>query len=373
MIQKKKKILFLHFDMKGGGAEKVLVNLVNNLDKEKYDITVQTIFGVGTHIKDLAPHIHYKSFFKKQFAGFTTFQKLFSPSLLHKFFIKEKYDLEIAYLETSPTRIVSGCKNPDTKKIAWLHITLDSFPWFRNHTEMEKAYNKFDKIVSVSQNVQNAFIQTTGLSNLPFSIQRNVVDSDSIKSQAREDVSIDIDLNKINLCYIGRLVPHKDPMRLLKAINNIKKRGFSNWHLYFLGTGELESDIRTYIEHNSLVQDVTMLGYQQNPYKYIARMSLYVCPSHAEGYSTAATEALILGVPVFTTNCGGMEEILEGGKFGKIVPDKDKDFENDLEQILRDKELYNHYKDMAQKRSPFFSKETIIKENECLISSILKN
>ena len=65
----KKKILFFHFDLKGGGAEKVLVNLVNNMDKSKYDITVQTLFGVGTHVKELNKDIHFKYLFKKQFRG----------------------------------------------------------------------------------------------------------------------------------------------------------------------------------------------------------------------------------------------------------------------------------------------------------------
>lgn len=367
----KKKILFFHFDLKGGGAEKVLVNLVNHLDKSKYDITIQTIFGTGIHVSNLSSEVRFKSVFKRQFRGFTQLQRLFSPRFLHRLFIREKYDLEIAYLETSPTRIISGCPDSDTKKIAWLHITLDSFPWFRNHKELEQVYHKFDKVVSVSQNVQNAFIHATGLNNLPFYVQRNVVDSDFIKSQAKEDVNIEIDQSKINLCYIGRLIPHKDPMRLLKAMNSIKKRGICNWHLYFLGTGELEGEMRAFITAHSLEQDVTLLGYQANPYKYITRMSLYVCPSHAEGYSTAATEALILKVPVITTNCGGMDELLENGKYGMIVQDDDMELENGIISLLNDKGALNNLTQMAVSRSAFFETKQIVSENEALFDSCL--
>ena len=369
----KKRILFLHFDLKGGGAEKVLVNLVNNLDKDKFDITVKTIFGIGHHIENLAPHIKYQYIFKRQFPGFTYLQKLFSPRFLHRLFIKEKYDIEIAYLETSPTRIISGCPHVDTKKMAWLHITIDKFPWFRNQREMSKAYHKFDKVVSVSHDVQNAFIKSSGLSDLPFVVQRNVVDSDYIKEQAKEEIGITLDHSKTNICYIGRLIPAKDPMRLLRALTEIKSCGIDNWHLYFIGTGELKQEIRDYVSANGLEHDVTLLGYQTNPYKFVARMDLYVCSSHAEGYSTAATEALILHIPVFTTDCGGMKEILDNGKYGLIVPDDDLEFENGLREMLSDSNLLQQYKQLAIERCHFFEKETIVREYENLILSLIQS
>lgn len=370
---KKKKILFFHFDMKGGGAEKVLVNLVNNLDKEKYDITVQTIFGVGTHIKNLSPHIKYKYTFKKQFNGFTKLQRFFPPKILHRFFIKEQYDLEIAYLETSPTRIISGCPYPDTKLMSWLHITLDSFPWFKNQNEMKNVYSKFDRIVSVSKDVETSFISASGLKDLPFCIQRNVIDSDYIKSQAKVPVNLNIDSSYLKLCYIGRLVPHKDPLRLLHALENIYLNGFNKWHLFFLGTGELEKEIQEFATTHNLSSNITMLGYQTNPYKYINKMDLYVCPSHSEGYSTAATEALILGVPVFTTNCGGMNEILDGGEYGVIVPDEDNLFEEGLKELLLNPPKLEYFKEKAIERGSFFETEQIVAENEALFDSVLNS
>lgn len=368
----KRKILFFHFDMKGGGAENVLVNLVNNLNRDKYDITVQTIFGVGPYIDKLAPHIHYKYIFKKQFSGFTKLQKLISPKILHKLFIKEKYDLEIAYLETSPTRIVSGCPHSETKLMAWLHITINEFPWFRSKKELQQVYSKFDKVVSVSKDVQSKFIESSGINNLPFCIQRNVVDTNFIKSQAKKSIEIDIDKSKINLFYIGRFVPAKDPIRLLRALKNIKAHGHENWHLYFLGKGELENEIKSYVSENKLNEFVSLLGFQSNPYKFIEKMDLYICSSHAEGYSTAATESLILGIPVFTTNCGGMDEILENGKYGIIVPDDDSEFEKGLEDILINPSKMKHFKMMSIKRGPFFETKQIIAENENLIDYVLK-
>lgn len=122
----RKKILFLIPNLKHGGAEKVLVNLVNNLDKEKYDITVQTLFDVGVHKAALLPHIRYKSVFSKEFRGNNRFFQLFPASFLWKRMIKEHYDIAVSYLEGPTSRILSGCTDLGTKKAAWLHIELNT-------------------------------------------------------------------------------------------------------------------------------------------------------------------------------------------------------------------------------------------------------
>ena len=118
---KKIKILFLIHDLGHGGAEKVLVNLVNNMDREKFDITVLALFAGGVNEQFLLPHITYKTVFKKTFRGNTIIMKLFSPKFLHKRFIKEKYDIEVSYLEGPSARIISGSPNKESKKFCWIH------------------------------------------------------------------------------------------------------------------------------------------------------------------------------------------------------------------------------------------------------------
>jgi len=118
MIIKKPSILFVHPDLRGGGAEKVLVNLLNSMDTEKYDIHLLTYFEEGVNRKDLSPAIKQRFIFKKVFRGWSVLQKLFSPSQLYKLFIKEKYDVIIAYLEGVPTRMVSGCPDKQTNSIS---------------------------------------------------------------------------------------------------------------------------------------------------------------------------------------------------------------------------------------------------------------
>ena len=85
-----KKILFLIHDLGPGGAEKVLVNLVNHMDPAQFDITVMTLFDVGVNRQFLAKHIRYRYCFKHMFRGNSHVMKLPSPGFLHKWFIKEK-------------------------------------------------------------------------------------------------------------------------------------------------------------------------------------------------------------------------------------------------------------------------------------------
>ena len=86
----KKKVLFLIHDLMGGGAEKVLVNLVNNMDKSKFEITVMSLFDVGVNKQYLSNQIRYQYCYKKLFRGNMHYMKLFSPEQLHRKYIKEE-------------------------------------------------------------------------------------------------------------------------------------------------------------------------------------------------------------------------------------------------------------------------------------------
>ena len=134
-----------------GGAEKVLVNLVNNMNQEKFDITVMTIFDTGVNKQFLKKHIKYKYCFKHIFRGNIHFLKIFTPAFLYKHFIKDDYDIVVSYLEGPSARIISGCPNRDTKLVSWIHIQQydkkNASRSFRSYEEAKKCYEKFNKIV----------------------------------------------------------------------------------------------------------------------------------------------------------------------------------------------------------------------------------
>ncbi|MER2169272.1 MAG: glycosyltransferase, partial [Psychrobacillus psychrodurans] len=148
-----KKVLFLIPTLGGGGAERVLVTLLNNLDKEKYDITLFSLFDGGINKKYLNQDIKYKYFFKKLFRGNIHLLKLFSPKQLYKIIIKDEYDIAVSYLEGITTRILSGCPYNKTKLLNWVHIEIHN-PYvlrqsYRSMNEVYYSYKKFNATIFV--------------------------------------------------------------------------------------------------------------------------------------------------------------------------------------------------------------------------------
>ena len=109
--------MFLIHDLGHGGAEKVLVNLVNNMDRSKFDISVTALFGGGVNEQFLAKDIHFYSVFPKEVPGNSKLMKLLTPKKLHKLCVKEHYDIEVSYLEGPSARVISGCQDPNTKLV----------------------------------------------------------------------------------------------------------------------------------------------------------------------------------------------------------------------------------------------------------------
>lgn len=148
-MNNRKKILFLIHDLSVGGAEKVLVNLVNNMDQTKFDISVTALFGGGVNEQYLAPHIHYRTVFKKSIRGNSKLMKLFTPRHLHHFCIKEHYDIEVSYLEGPSARIISGCPSKDTKLVSWIHVEQHTKECasgaFRSYEESRRCYGRLTK------------------------------------------------------------------------------------------------------------------------------------------------------------------------------------------------------------------------------------
>ena len=369
-----KRVLFLIHDLGQGGAEKVLVNLVNNMKREEYDITVYSLFDVGENRQYLAPHIQYQYAFKKMFRGNSHIFKLFSPQTLHKRFIKEKYDIEIAYLEGPCARIISGCPNKETKLLSWIHSQQDTSnvkASFRNKKEAEYCYNQLNQIICVSQGVKKHFLNALNI-HVPVDVLYNTNETDQIKEKAQESVTdVLFDQNKTKLVGVGKLSKNKGFDRLISIMKRLIDDGLPV-HLYILGSGPDENELKKLIALYHLEDDVDLLGYKLNPYKYVAKADLFVCASHAEGFSTAATEALIVGTPVVTTPVAGMEEMLgSNNEYGIITQMNEDSLYKNIKELIENKEKLDHYKKQASIRGLFFSKENTVKAVEEKLSAIV--
>ena len=359
-----KKILFLIHDLGPRGAEKVLVNLVNNMDPTQFDITVTVLFGGGVNEQFLKPHIHFRAIYPKAFPGNSHVMKLFSPRLLHRLFVKEHYDIEVAYLEGPSSRIISGCTDPNTKTVCWIHSTMKTEPeftvGFRSFTEAKNAYARFDRQVFVSRDVLTAF--SVFCPDGSKIVCYNTNETARILELCSEKVEPNLFLTgEFHLIGTGKLVPIKGFDRLARIHCRLRSEGYPV-HTWILGIGEEEQKLRALIRDQKIEDSFTLLGYQTNPYKYVAKCDLFVCSSHSEGFSTAATEALIVGTPVCTTDVSGMKEMLgEENEWGIVTDNAEDALYTGIKSLLDNPALLAHYKIKAAERSRTFSTENTVR------------
>lgn len=365
------RVLFLIHDLGQGGAEKVLVNLVNNMDIGKFDITVMTLFDVGVNRQFLSDKIKYKTVFRKMFPGNSHIMKLLSPEMLHKAFIKETYDIEVSYLEGPCARIISGCPNVNTKLVSWIHIEQHSkdrvADSFRSFKEATKCYNRFDQIICVSESVKKDFTSLVPLS-VPVSVLYNTNESKKILKYSTEPVTdVAISEQEIKIVGVGKLLTSKGFNRILRITKRLLEEKYPI-HLLILGIGPEEANLKKYVNEQGMESAVDFLGYQTNPYKYVAKSDLFVCASHAEGFSTAATEALIVGTPVCTVEVSGMKEMLgEHNEFGVVTENDDESLYKGIKFLLDDKLLLRHYKTKAEERGKTFSTDNTVRAVEKML------
>mgnify|MGYP000767931269 CR=1 FL=1 len=369
------KILFLIHDLGQGGAEKVLVNLVNNMDPSKFDIHVTALFGGGVNEQFLKPHIHYHYIWPKAIPGNSWLMKLLTPKQLHKLCVHETFDIEVSYLEGVSARIISGGVSACKHLVTWIHGEQHTHKAaagaFRSLKEAKWCYNQFQKIVCVAETVKTDFC-TLFPAVSSCDVLYNTVESDRILSMA-EDPAPEFSDNKIRLIAVGSLKPVKAFDRLLRITNRLIEEKY-NIHLYILGRGPLEKQFREYIKQNGLTSNITLLGYQTNPYKYVAKADLFLCSSHSEGFSTAATEALILGVPVCTVEVSGMKEMLgSNNEYGVITENNEKSLYLGIKRLLDGPNLLAAYRKNAKNRGKCFDTKHTVEATEKMFERILSD
>ena len=368
-----KKVLFLIHDLLGGGAEKVLVNLVNNMDYSKFDVTVMCIFDVGENKKSLRSEVHYKYVYKKVFKGNQHFMKLLSPESLHKKYIKDVYDIEIAYLEGPCARIISGCQNKDTKLVSWIHCTMKSKEQvsgaFRSYSEAAECYKRFDKMAFVSKDTQNCFVGYCNV-NSNMCVLYNTNETEQILREAKEPVNEIKDDGSFKLVGTGKLEKLKGFDRLIRIQKKLLDDGYKT-QTYILGKGSEEDNLRKLAEDLGITDSVQLLGYQSNPHKYVAKCDLFVCASFSEGFSTAATEALIVGTPVCTVEVSGMNEMLgENNDYGIVTENNEEKLYEGIKMLLDNPDLLAHYKKQAEIRGKTFSTENTVLAVEKMLGEL---
>lgn len=382
-MERRRKVLFLIESLAGGGAEKVLSTLVEHIDKSRFDVTVCPITDVGTYSAEVKKFVAVKPILPAYPGEGRFFARLMwrlKHRLVHRWlpgwlvyclWIPKGNDVEVAFVEGFTTKLLSQSPG-EAKKIAWVHTDLSNNHWttalYGSIEAESKVYHAYSLVVGVSKIVSESVNRLFG-EDLPTLTIYNPIDAEAIKRKA-EEPCCDIPPAKegfIRICSAGRLVSQKGFDRLLRIVGRLVGEGYKI-ELWLLGDGELRSEFERYIADNGLAGVVTLWGFQTNPYAYMSRCDLFVCSSRAEGYSTAVTEALILGLPVITTRCSGMDELLGvDGEFGIITDNSEEKLFDGLKWILDNPDSLAEMADKARKRSGAFTIKNLVEPIEDLL------
>lgn len=337
----KKRIAIFAEKLYGGGVEKILQIVCRNFDYNRYDLTIYASRKEEMPIGTYPRHLKIKYFFdngngfmakvKNKLKLFVYYH--FSPSVYYQLFIRERYDVGIAFIEGYATRFLSGAPT-GMKKIAWLHTDIENNHWtdvsFRSQEEERACYHVYDKIVCVSAVVEKKAQEILGIKNTI--VLHNPIETRKIEELSQ--VMVDKNPEKVRIVSIGSLIPVKGYDRLIRVVKRLRDEHFEI-ELQILGEGRERKSLEKFIADNNLGDIISLMGYVDNPYPILKSADIYVCSSYAEGFNTAITEALVLGRAIVSTEISGVREQLgKDGEYGIITENSEDGIFQGLKKMM---------------------------------------
>ena len=368
-----KKIIFGITSLTLGGAERVLVDLANELSKKnEYEITIFTIYGKGELEKQISPKVKLKTIYTKPYNQLSKIQRkiieplriLLTKNKIYKKYIKNKYDKEIAFLEGPITRIFA-CGKEKNKKIAWIHNDISQVFGTGIKAKIkrkidQKQYKKFSKLIFVSQSNLESFKETYRNNKAEKQVIYNYINSEIVLKKAQEPFEDQFNLQNINLVTVARLVPQKALERLIKVHSTLIKDGIKH-NIHIIGDGPEREKLEKLIKSNNCGDTLKLLGAKENPYPYMKEADYFCLLSYFEGYPMVVEEAKILNKEILITETAAKEVIKNYSK-GKIFENTEEGIYNGIKTVIQNKKLKEN--DMQELKE--YNNKNIIEQVENL-------
>ena len=355
-----KKILFGITSLTLGGAEKVLVDLANELSK-KYDVTILTIYAKGEFEKKLSPNVKLKTIYNFQFNDMSNIKKKITALKLlllkkhfYKKYVKEDYDIEIAFLEGPITRLL-GVKNKNTRKIAWVHNDITKV--FENDLKAKikvaidkKTYGKYQTLVFVSKDNKEKFtkiykdIRNEYLEPVHKRVIYNYINPKLVEEGAKEVIEENLPNNIPTFLTVARLTKQKAIDRIIRAHKKLISKGFKH-EFYVIGDGPERENLEKQILDLKVEKTFHLLGKKENPYPYIRQAKFFCLLSEFEGYGMVIEEAKILNKPIIITDTAA-REALQNYENSVIVKNNEEAIYDIIKEIIKNnKESFSDKKE----------------------------
>lgn len=344
-----KKILFTIYTFStGGGAEKILSNLLKNLDTEKFQIDVLPYaeYGITTgFIPDgvnLLPSIVDLTKASKVEKALKYFLVHFFPRILKKRYAPKKYDIEVSFNYQIPSFLVKETSH--TKTIEWIHGEISDLKSSKlKYLLQKRSFKRATKIITISENSKNSILELFPEFADKLQIIYNGIDTENILSLSKQEC--EEKLKSPSILFAGRIEEEKQPFEILKAIKILKDRKMAV-NAYFIGTGKHEEEFKQAIKDLEVTDRAFYLGFKSNPYPYFAQCDAVCLLSKSEGFPTIFLEGMVLGKPFISTTVGGVKELSFDGKCG-IIANNPQECAEAIEKIVIDKDKNSSMSDFC--------------------------
>lgn len=377
-----KKILFVLSSLKTGGAEKVCIDILKNLEN-KFDFSLCLFEKKGELIKDIPAKVKIFNLRKKSrwsfvrliwklqriiqqeqpdvvvsFLWYSTFITEFSRKLILKKLNKKQY-----YVAYEPHNHLQDIRKT---RFSWIKALL-----------IKKVHKKMDLIVVDSYGVQKDISCNYGIGFEKLKVIYNPIDMQKVVVLSQKPVEKNIEAflkeGKFIIAGFGRLIKRKGFNDLIRAFKKV--RSSKNAKLLIVGEGEERAKLEKLIIDLELKEHVLLTGYLENPYSVISRCDIFCFSSLWEGFGNVIVEVMACGVPVIATRCPfGPDEIITDGVNGLLVPVKDENAMTEaIIKLIENPELRKKLADEGKKRAEDFRAEKIVAEYEKLFLSEVNN
>ena len=334
----KKKLLFTAYNLDIGGIEKALVNLLNKINYNKYEVTLILEKKEGRLLNQINKNVSIKEL-KVSNNKFILFRKALNylRKLKFRLFNKNKYDFSCCYATYSYSgnllaRIAS--------KNSMIYVHSNYVTIFNNDEKKLKEFfdtrsiDKFKYITFVSNESKNDFLKYYKNYSDKSLVYNNFIDIENVLKLSKDDIEIERPKDKIVLLFVGRL--EDESKKLERAFKIVRE--FDNTILWIVGDGPDRKKYEDIVNKYNINNRVVFFGMKSNPYPYMRLTDYLILTSDYEGFPVTYLEAFVLNKKIITT-IPVSDDKLDFSKIAYIIS-KDKNMISEVKSILKDNKEY---------------------------------
>lgn len=390
IFSKQKRFLIFNDSLAQGGTEHLLINLLEHLVDKRCNVTLILPEELEENVLlvKVPEEVKIKYLYTQEDSNFTKKWGETKMIFRTKSFLKSKgideqdYDEVICFKEGFYAKMFSHWK---LMKTLWLHNILyireyevnslsEKLAVWLNKKKIAKtqaSYANYERVISVSEACKKSYLNVVYGGCLPIQdirIVPNAIKQGEIIEMSKADINEDwTSQEALNFILLTRRSPEKRIDRIIHASSRLQQEGYK-FKVHILGSGTDSDDLKSQISTLELEDQIQLYGEIENPYPYIKRSDWLICVSERESFSLAILEAMLLGIPVITTDCGGPTNIIENGKYGLLVENSSEGVYEGMKSVLTDSSLTKRYTTDLQKCTERYKYENWIKTINTLFS-----